>query len=477
MTKANSKREPEHTLAGGTALPPLTTGIKWAYALGQFGWSILSGLIQVWLVWFYNPPSNIDIPQAIPRGAVLGFLTVIGLITMSGRFFDAITDPWLANMSDGSRNPKGRRIPFMAKAALPFALMTILVYWSPSATNQVANIVWLTVTLLAHYFFFTMYVAPYFALISELGRTSKDRIDLSTYTALTWFLGYIVASAAAYIWPIFEGMGLPLVTAIRLTVALLVLLGLAFLLVPVVAIRERKWVAPAPATEPVHFLKAIGNVFQNRNFLLFEVFFLAYGIAITIFQTGNVYYATVLLGMDETAVTLITAATGILAFLLYPLVNRLSKRLGKKRLCVFAMVLLIVAYVYCAFLGVMPLPASVQVVVFVLLAGVGFAIFGILPNAICADTARNDAQRTGKSREGLFFAVQTFMSKMGQMLAMVLFSSILLLGKEPGHDLGIRMTGVAAAVIGAVALGIFARYREEPDMVEETVDALETVAE
>ncbi len=470
----------ERNRTGGTTgatLPELTTGIKWAYAVGQLGWSILSGLIQVWLVWFYNPPSNVDIPQAIPRGAVLGFLTVIGLITMSGRFFDAVTDPWLANMSDASRNPKGRRIPFMAKAALPFVAMTILVYWSPGAYSQALNIVWLTVTLLAHYFFFTMYVAPYFALISELGRTSQDRIDLSTYTALTWFAGYIVASAAAFIWPVFEGMGMPLVSAIRLTVVLLALLGMIFLLVPVLTIRETKWVAPAPAAEPVHFIKAIGSVFQNRNFLLFEVFFLAYGIAITIFQTGNVYYATVLLGMDETAVTLITAATGMLAFLLYPLVNRLSLRLGKKRLCLFAMALLIFAYVYCAFLGVMPLPAIVQVVVFVLLAGIGFAIFGILPNAICADTARNDALRTGKSREGMFFAVQTFMSKMGQMVAMVLFSSILLLGKEPGHDIGIRLTGAAAAVIGVVALAIFSRYREEPDLSEEASVVLDTAAE
>lgn len=463
--------------AAEAALPELTAGIKWAYAVGQLGWSILSGLIQVWLVWFYNPPSNVDIPQAIPRGAVLGFLTVIGLITMAGRFFDAVTDPWLANASDASRNPKGRRIPFMAKAALPFAAMTILVYWSPSADNQVMNIVWLTVTLLAHYFFYTMYAAPYFALISELGRSSQDRVDLSTYTALTWFVGYIIASAAAYIWPVFEGMGMPLVSAIRLTVALLVLLGLVFLLVPVLTIRERKWVAPAPVQAPVHFVRAIGDVFRNRNFLLFEVFFLAYGIAITIFQTGNVYYATVLLGMDETAVTLITAATGILAFLLYPLVNRLSKSLGKKRLCLFAMVLLTIAYVYCTFLGVMPLPAIVQVVVFVLLAGIGFAIFGILPNAICADTARNDAVRTGKSREGLFFAVQTFMSKMGQMIAMVLFSSILLLGKEPGHDLGIRLTGAAAAAIGVVALAIFSRYREEPELAEESPVRIEAAAE
>lgn len=29
---------------------PLTKKIKWCYALGQFGWSILSGIVIVWPV-------------------------------------------------------------------------------------------------------------------------------------------------------------------------------------------------------------------------------------------------------------------------------------------------------------------------------------------------------------------------------------------------------------------------------------------
>lgn len=37
---------------------------------------------------------------------------------------------------------------------------------------------------------------------------------------------------------------------------------------------------------------------------------------------------------------------------------------------------------------------------------------------------------------------------------------MLLLGKERGADLGVRMTGVAAAVIGVVALLIFSKYRD-----------------
>lgn len=433
--------------------------IKISYALGQLGWSILSGVIQVWLVWFYNPPESVGIPEMIPRNAVFGFLTVIGLITMLGRLMDAVTDPWIASLSDRSKNPKGRRIPFMKKAMIPFTVLAISVFFMPTSHSSLLNIICLTVFLLAYYIFYTMYVAPYFALTSELGYTSKDRLDLSTYIALTWFLGYIIASAASFIWPIFQGLGISLVSSIRISIIILSVIGLIFMSIPVITINERKYVTPKSA--PSNFTKALKSTFKNKNFLIFEIFFLAYGIAITIFQTGNVYYVTVLLGFEESWVTIITAMTGILAFVLYPLVNRYSKKYGKKKLLFFAMIMLIIAYIYCSLLGKLPFNPVAQAIIFVILAGIGFAIFGILPNAIVADIAENDGNRTLEYKEGMFFAVQTFMNKLGQMIAMVSFSSILLLGKEKGADLGVRMTGIIAAIIGLIALLIFTKYQDE----------------
>ncbi|MFA9397645.1 MAG: MFS transporter [Clostridiaceae bacterium] len=437
----------------------LPTKIKWFYALGQLGWSILSGIIQVWLVWFYNPPENVNIPELIPRGSILGFLTVIGLITMFGRLMDGITDPLIASLSDRSKNPKGRRIPFMAKSIIPFTLLTILVFFMPFTEPSPLNIVWLTISLLSYYIFYTMYVAPYFALTSELGYTKKDRLDLSTYIALTWFLGYIIASSASFIWPVFQNMGFSLVSSIRISISILALIGFIFMLIPILTIDESKYVTQKPVAN--NFKKSLKSTFSNKNFLTFEIFFLAYGIAITIFQTGNVYYVTVLLGFKETWVPIITAMSGILAFILYPIVNIFAKKFGNKKLCFFAMIMLILAYIYCSFLGLIPLSPRLQVFIFVVLASIGFAIFGILPNAIVADIAKNDGDKTGEYKEGMFFAVQTFMNKLGQMIAMVTFSSLLLLGKEQGNDLGIRMTGIVAAVIGFIALMIFTKYHDE----------------
>jgi Na+/melibiose symporter-like transporter len=51
------------------------------------------------------------------------------------------------------------------------------------------------------------------------------------------------------------------------------------------------------------------------------------------------------------------------------------------------------------------------------------------------------------------------MNKLGQMIAMVLFTSLLLIGPE-GSTTGVRLTGVVAAIIGVIALLIFTRYEE-----------------
>ena len=98
------------------------------FAVGQLGWSTLSGIISAWFVTFYLP-TQVDIEngaiQYIVPGLVIGgFLTVLGLITALSRVFDAITDPWIASLSDRSKNKRGRRIPFMQYAAVPLSVVT-----------------------------------------------------------------------------------------------------------------------------------------------------------------------------------------------------------------------------------------------------------------------------------------------------------------------------------------------------------------
>ena len=122
----------------------LTKKEMWTFAVGQLGWSILGGIINTWLVTFYLPTKQSVEAGAkfyVPTGLVIGgILTVLGLITFICRIFDAITDPLIASLSDRSKNPKGRRIPFMRIAAIPFAVITVLVFCAPVGHISKINI-------------------------------------------------------------------------------------------------------------------------------------------------------------------------------------------------------------------------------------------------------------------------------------------------------------------------------------------------
>ena len=169
----------------------LTKKEMWIFAIGQLGWSILGGIINTWLVTFYLPTQSSVEKGAkfyVPTGLIIfGALTVLGLITFICRIFDAVTDPWIASLSDRSKNPKGRRIPFMQKAAVPFAVITVLVFFAPVEEISTINIIWVLVFLILFYLFMTMYCTPYNALISEFGKTQEDRMYISTAISLTFY--------------------------------------------------------------------------------------------------------------------------------------------------------------------------------------------------------------------------------------------------------------------------------------------------
>ena len=439
----------------------LPLGLKWVYALGQFGWSLLIGLISSWLVWYFLPPDVSGLEIRVPQGAVLGGLTVIGIITAAGRVSDALTDPWIATLSDRLKHPKGRRIPFMRWGAVPAALFCWLAFVSPVPGLSPWNAVFLLFMLLGFYVAYTMYVTPYFALVSEFGHSSNEKLDLSTYISLTWFLGLAVASQAPLIWGALES-SMPKTQAVHMTLALLAFVALVFMLIPAFVLDEKRYSRGRPTDESAW--TSLRQTFKNRNFRIFVISDFVYWLALTVFQTGIIYFVTVLLVQPEQTAGLILPISGVLSFVCYPLVNVIAKRAGKKRLMLVAFALFALAFLYTAltgsFLDGLGISREAQAYLIAVLTGLPLAVFGILPNAIVADLAEEDGQKTGQFREAMFFGARTFVQKLGQSAGLLGFSSFLLLGRDVGDDLGIRVAAFSAAGLMVVSCIVFAKFRE-----------------
>ncbi len=435
-----------------------STGVLWRFAIGQLGWAILSGIISNWLVYYYMPSDTL-MSQGwqifITQGAVFAGLTVIGLITGCGRLLDGFIDPFIASKSDRCTSKLGRRIPFMRRAAIPFGLMTVLVFVVPGTSNELANNWLLWACLMLFYITLSLYCTPFNALIPELGRTQETRINLSTYISVTYFFG----TAFAYLVPNVAGMlegSLGAVNAFRATVAILAVVAVILMLVPAFTIDEHVYADIVPSTTPMG--KSVAKTFKNHQFLIFESSDVLYWVSITMFQTGLSYYITELIGLPDDTTFILFALMTLISLVFYAPVNKLAKKMGKKKLVAFAFFFFCVAFMVTAVAGTIPLPKMAWGVLVAVLAAIPMAILGILPQAVLADIAEQDAVKTGENRQGMFYAARTFSMTLGQTLAMILFTSVSILG---ANGFGYRMTAVIATVFCLAGGLIFLRYDEK----------------
>jgi Na+/melibiose symporter-like transporter len=443
-------------------LESLPLSKKILFALGQLGWSLASYAPGMLLVYFYMPPdtgSTAVFPQRIYQGAILGIFTVIGLAFGVGRLFDAITDPLIAGLSDRCKSPKGRRKKFLSISIIPFSLFSVLVFLPPVSGYSIINSIWVFFGILAFYWFMTMYVTPYFAMMSELAHTPDERLLLSTLISITWALGAALGSQVYAIKAVFENMSMTSTQAFQVTILLFAGVGFLFMLFPILFIDENKYSKQEPNTEKI--FESLVSALKNRNFRMFTISDLAYWVALTISSTGLVYYVTILLGLKESVTSFLQLLMFGLSFLFYIPVTLLAKKTGKKRLLNIAFCLFILVYTFIIFLGKVNLGNELQAYLVVIMMAIPLAVFGILPNAIIGDIAESDALTTGHHKAAIFYGARTFMSKLGQMVGGLLFPSLLLLGNQSGHDLGIRLTGVVAIVFVVLGLVFFLTYDEK----------------
>ncbi len=442
-----------------------TNKILWIFAVGQLGWSLLSGIIANWLVFFYQPSSEeLDKGQLlfIPKGTFIG-LTAIGIITAFGRIFDAVTDPYIAGKSDSLKHRLGRRIPFMRFAAIPFGVVTVLMFVSPFGEKSMGNAVFLFIFAMMFYFCMTCYCTPYNALIPELGSTQNTRINLSTFISVTYFFG----TAIAYLVPNIAGIfmnSLGYAASFRVTIAILAAVAVICMLVPAFLIDENLYADTTPSKSTA--FKSLLATFRNKDFRVFVCSDILYWIGLTLFQTGLSFYITVLLGLGSGMTFPLFAIMTVVSLAFYPLVNIFSKKMGKKKLIAFAFLFFSFAFLVTAAAGLIGIPAMVYGVIIAVLAAVPMAILGILPQAVVADISEADKLDTGESRQGMFYAARTFAFKLGQSLAMLMFTSIALINSDAekgssGYGLGYRLTALLAAVLCLLGGLVFLRYNEK----------------
>ena len=436
----------------------VTNKILWIFAIGQLGWSMLAGVITNWFVYYYAPEqTTLDLGHKlfVPAGVVLLGMTIIGIISALGRIFDAVTDPYVASKSDALKHKLGRRIPFMRWAAIPFGVVCFLIFLTPLQEASSMNAVYIGVGYILFYLFMTMYCTPYNALIPVLGRTQENRTKISTFISFTFIIGSTLSFALPNIAGVFSSLGY--VNSFRVAVLIIVVISVICMLIPAFLIHEKDY----DDAEPVktNAFSSLAKTFQNKNFRVFVGSDVLYFTALTLFNTGMPFYVTSLIGLEESMTFILIAVMTACSLLFYPLIGKVLKKFGKKKMVMFAFIFFSGTFLFTAFSGKIGLPPMVNGIAIAVLASLPMAILGIIPNTMIADIAECDAIETKENREGMFYAARTFSFKMGQSVSMILFTSVKLIGAET--FLGLRLTVVIAFVLCLLGAIIFTRYNEK----------------
>lgn len=324
----------------------------------------------------------------------------------------------------------------------------------------------------------TMYCTPYNALISEFGKTQEDRMNISTYISLTYFAGTLLAYTP-FVFAGFLRGAVGNSWAYRICFIVLAIIACVCMLLPTFLLKEKEFVDSKPSNENV--FKSLTSTFKNKDFRTFSLSDIMYWVGLTLFQTGLPFFVKVSLGFDESMVMVFMGGMTVLSAVFYPFVTRMVKKFGKKKLVIAGFFGLAICYAITAISSIprlLPDQGHANImswvfgVVVMLISALPMALLGIIPQSIVADVAEAEAKTTGQNREGMFFAARTFAMKFGQSVAMLLFTSLAIIGATQALDsnditatktgmLIVAIVAVAFCVIGAVILMF---YREKKVM-------------
>ena len=314
------------------------------FCMADVAKGLFNGLIGNYLIYFFQPTVKSGIPNLLPQNKLLGYITVMSVITALSKLVDAVTDPLVANLSDKSTNPQGRRMPFLKKAGLPYALSVFLIFMAPFRAGSVLNALWVGFFFLVYYVAYTFYFIPRNALVPEVIPDAADRVSYYGLSAALFMGSSAFMYAATLFVNLLKNAGLAPIWAWRAVFGCFTLIGIVCVMCSATAFREKDYVT-GTRVPTGSMLDNIKSVFRNRQFLLFTAGDLFSYVSLIFFETAMLYYITELMGIPEANAFYVMITAIAVAIALFPVIIRYGKRHGKKLLLVVASVIFMVVFV------------------------------------------------------------------------------------------------------------------------------------
>ncbi|WP_353113002.1 MFS transporter [Microbacterium sp.] len=361
----------------------------------------------------------------VPGLILMPFLTdllgvqaaIAGMIVFAPKAWDFFLNPLAGRLSDRSRNPRGRRRPFILRAGILLALAFTAMFFGPTAP-PVAAALWVLAAFLASATVYAFFQVPYLAMSAEITDDYTERTRMITWRVIVFTLAILVAGAAAP--ALVEAFGG--VAGYRVMAGTMALLILAGTFGAWWGTRS----VPLTRTEQAggRLFAQLAIVLRQADARMLIAAFVLQAIAIGMVLGGVVYVARHVLH-DPSIATLAFVCFVAPAVVLTPAWSRLSRRIGKRSGFAVATVVMTIGL-----LGLLTARTgeAVPMLVAAAVVGVGYAGGQLFPLAMLPDLAADDAARTGVNRIGMIAGVWSGFELLGLALGPALLGLVLSLG-------------------------------------------------
>ncbi len=347
---------------------------------------------------------------AIPAAAA-------GAAVMIGKLWDAVTDPAMGFISDRTRSRWGRRRPYLLFGSIPLFLSMWFFFTNPHIGNPIMATIWAAFALCLLNTAYTVVNIPYSSLTPELTQDYHERSSLNGYRFGFAVIGTILGAGAVLpIIGLFQtrDAGFSAVGAV---------LGIVMAVTALITFASVKEPDHSKTPKPKEgFFETFLAVFKNKPYVIILLTYALNLTALNFVQGILVYYFKYLYN-NEGATTLAMILLLVVAMVFIPVSVMVSKRIGKKRTYQISFLILSTACLGIFFLGhVLGMNFFLAMMVY---AGIGIGFGYVAPWAMVPDTIEYDAVTTGKRKEGAFYGMWTFTSKVGTSLAIFMTGIIL----------------------------------------------------
>lgn len=385
---------------------------KIGYGIGAVGLDLSYGLFYSYLSYYLSSV----------LGLKEGFLL---LLTPLARIWDGINDPMMGTIVDNTKTKMGKYRPWILIGAASNALVLTLLFTSFGMSGTKLYI-YIAVMYVLWGMTNTMADIPYWSMVPSFTTDPSDRNLVATVARTFSGLGQgIITVMTPIILPLlstgmttdkgYSASGFSkwaLICAIALV---------AFSLTCVLSTKEKHVVYKS--NEKFSFKKMFKVLAKNDQLVVFIVFAMISNAGWYLTSGTAVYYFTDVLGepKSQSLFSTIGAVGSVLGLLVIPI---LSKKMSKRSIYQFSMILTIAGYVLMFIFGPV-LKITIALDICYILASIGIASMFVAQTVFLADIVDYGEYKTGERNESITFSMKGFLQKLAYTVqTIILFGGL-----------------------------------------------------